>query len=177
MTARESPALVGSWICALSLGFTQRLGAGLNPAISFGVRAAAAALGAGAGVLGGASSFVLAPLLGGLGGAGLLAAWLGHGTGCFTSVAKLPSRLYARDLGNDIGNEPQRDVERELGRTRARANAVPVEPLPPTTRALRGVVVPTRRRAVATTRASAAETEAALSSVRRLAGGSLAMDP
>ena len=102
VTARESPALVGSWICALSIAFTQRLGAGLNPAISFGMRAAAAAAGAPGGrlLLAGASSFVLAPLLGGLGGAGLLAAWLGHGTGCFTTVAKLPS--YSRDLSNGL---------------------------------------------------------------------------
>ena len=65
VTARESPALVGSWICALSIAFTQRLGAGLNPAISFGMRAAAAAAGAPGGrlLLAGASSFVLAPLL------------------------------------------------------------------------------------------------------------------
>ena len=98
VTARESPALVGSWICALSIAFTQRLGAGLNPAISFGMRAAAAAAGAPGGrlLLAGASSFVLAPLLGGLGGAGLLAAWLGHGTGCFTTVAELPSKLATR---------------------------------------------------------------------------------
>ena len=104
VTARESPALVGSWICALSIAFTQRLGAGLNPAISFGMRAAAAAAGAPGGrlLLAGASSFVLAPLLGGLGGAGLLAAWLGHGTGCFTTVAKLPSKLYSRDLSNGL---------------------------------------------------------------------------
>ena len=38
----------------------------------------------------------LLPLLGGLGGAGLLAAWLGHGTGCFTTVAELPSKLATR---------------------------------------------------------------------------------
>ena len=104
VTARESPALVGSWICALSIAFTQRLGAGLNPAISFGMRAAAAAAGAPGGrlLLAGASSFVLAPLLGGLGGAGLLAAWLGHGTGCFTTVANLPSKLFSRDLSNGL---------------------------------------------------------------------------
>ena len=116
VTARESPALVGSWICALSIAFTQRLGAGLNPAISFGMRAAAAAAGAPGGrlLLAGASSFVLAPLLGGLGGAGLLAAWLGHGTGCFTTVAKLPSKLYSRDLSNGllrVGVPTRRAVE------------------------------------------------------------------
>ena len=171
VTAKESPALVGSWICALSMGFTQRLGAGLNPAISFGVRAAAAAAGAPGGrlLLAGASSFMLAPLLGGLGGAGLLAAWLGHGTGCFTAVAKLPSRLYSRDLDNG------------LDRRRVRSSSRPVE-APPAASAWRGVVVPTRRPGVAASAASAAEREAALSSVQRLAGGdtrwvNLAMDP
>ena len=171
VTAKESPALVGSWICALSMGFTQRLGAGLNPAISFGVRAAAAALGAPGGrlLLAGASSFMLAPLLGGLGGAGLLAAWLGHGTGCFSTVAKLPSKLYSRDLGNG------------LDRRRVRQSSRPVD-APPASSAWRGVVVPTRRPGVAASAASAAEREAALSSVQRLAGGdtrwvNLAMDP
>ena len=171
VTAKESPALVGSWICALSMGFTQRLGAGLNPAISFGVRAAAAAAGAPGGrlLLAGASSFMLAPLLGGLGGAGLLAAWLGHGTGCFTTVAKLPSKLYSRDLDNG------------LDRRRVRQSSRPVD-APPASSAWRGVVVPTRRPGVAASAASAAEREAALSSVQRLAGGdtrwvNLAMDP
>jgi len=146
VTAKESPALVGSWICALSMGFTQRLGAGLNPAISFGVRAAAAALGAPGGrlLLAGASSFMLAPLLGGLGGAGLLAAWLGHGTGCFSTVAKLPSKLYSRDLGNG------------LDRRRVRQSSRPVD-APPASSAWRGVVVPTRRPGVAASAASAAE--------------------
>lgn len=69
---RSSPALIGSWVGALSYSFGH-LRAGLNPAVSFGPRAAAAALGGGAAALGGAHAYLLGPCIGGVLGGMILA--------------------------------------------------------------------------------------------------------